>query len=755
MLPVTGYADRWSAAPGESIRFMISVVGGGRYRAHVSRVLCGDPNPSGPGFRDVAMLTHLDGEHEGEEQPIRLGSWVKVPVVDLGHADDPVSFVATIWPTRLDAGRQAVSHWCSADRNVAVTLGISPRGAFGSVVTHLGRAQVTLDTGLTERAWYDIACCVDLRRGMLDVAQAPRRLRLDRREDGHASAGLAPDRKPFGPGTAAIAAARDGESGAVRSHFNGKIERPRILRGGNGIKELLAQQAAGSKPPPGSVVADWDLSIGIPTLTVADTGPNGWHGQCVNLPTRAVTGSRWSGRHHRWGEAPEEYGAIHFHEDDIDDVGWQPTLALTIPDDWPSGVYALHLETLDGPAPGARDNIVFYVRAREPGRHARVALLAPTFTYTVYGQFVRPGRQAQIAERARNWGALPHAPDGHAEYGLSPYNYHSDGSGVAYATMRRPLIDKRVGQFHLIDPSPAGSGTYWIAADSYITDLLDRRGIAFEVITDHDVHAEGAALLSRYQMVLTGQHPEYHTNATLDAIGGYLSGGGRLLYLGGNGFYWKVVPHPDGPWAFEVRRAEGGIRTWGTEPGEGYHAFDGSYGGLWRRLGRPPQALVGVGFSTQGSYRGYPYAFVEGILDPRVAFMRRGLEEVALPGRPLGERGLMGGGAAGHELDRVDFRLGTPPHALVVARGVVGDPDYQPVNEERLDHTWPGTREELIRSDITFFETPCGGAVFSVGSMNFIGALPVDCYDNPVARLVENVVRRFADPEPFPPPMQP
>ena len=74
---------------------------------------------------------------------------------------------------------------------------------------------------------------------------------------------------------------------------------------------------------------------------------------------------------------------------------------------------------------------------------------------------------------------------------------------------------------------------------------------------------------------------------------------------------------------------------------------------------------------------------------------------------------------------------------------------YQPVNEERRDHTWPGAREDLIRSDITFFETPKGGAVFSVGSMNFIGALPVDGYGNPVARLIENVVRRFADPAPL------
>ena len=41
-------------------------------------------------------------------------------------------------------------------------------------------------------------------------------------------------------------------------------------------------------------------------------------------------------------------------------------------------------------------------------------------------------------------------------------------------------------------------------------------------------------------------------------------------------------------------------------------------------------------------------------------------------------------------------------------------------------------------------ETPAGGAVFSVGSMNWCGALSHDGYDNAVARITGNVLRRFA-----------
>ncbi len=736
MLPITGYVDRWSVRPGEEIKFMVAVQGGGRYSARIARVICGDPNPKGPGYREVPVKWDLEGAHEGIEQTIAKGSWVDVPSLTLPVG--PIAFAATVWPTLLAAGKRSVLNWNGPDG--ALTLGLGEAGAFARLTTRAGTIEVETGIVLTERHWHDIACVYDPATGVLEVAQAPRLVRFDRDERATKSVKSAPATFA-GKGAAAIAAERDGQG--VLHHFNGKIERPRIIPASGGLEAILAAQTSGAVAP---AIAEWDFSRDISTDTVTDIGPSEAHGTCINLPTRAMTGSRWTGGvQHRWIEDPKLWGAIHFHDDDIGDAGWQPSLTFTVPEDWQSGVYALHLEKDD-----ARDNIVFYVRAKEPGSQAKVAFLAPTFSYTVYSQYQKKGRQALITERSLAWGALAQAPDGHPEYGVSPYNFHSDGSGVVMSTMRRPLIDKRVNQIHLVDPSDYGSGLYWISADSAITDMLTRKGIDFEVITDHDVHAEGAELLSKYNVVLTGQHPEYHTHETLDALGAYIGNGGRFMYLGGNGFYWKVVPHATGPWAFELRRAEGGIRLWETLPGESYHAFDGSYGGLWRRLGRPPQALVGVGFSTQGEYKGFPYSFLDGILDPRVAFMREGIEDLAKPGAKLGERGLMGGGAAGHELDRADTKLGTPHHAIIVGRAVLDDPTYQPVNEERYDHTWPASREEIIRSDLTFFETPNGGAVFSVGSMNFIGALPIDGYDNVAALLITNIVKRFADPAPFP-----
>lgn len=164
-----------------------------------------------------------------------------------------------------------------------------------------------------------------------------------------------------------------------------------------------------------------------------------------------------------------------------------------------------------------------------------------------------------------------------------------------------------------------GSGLRYFSADSHLTDWLEVTGQAFDVITDHDLPREGVDLLRGYKCVLTGSHPEYHTVQTLDALAAYVGSGGRLCYLGGNGFYWRIAISDAIPDVLEVRRAEGGIRAWDAAPGEAYHQLDGACGGLWRRLGRSPQALAGVGFSSQGLFEGSHYRRLPASYDPAVA----------------------------------------------------------------------------------------------------------------------------------------
>jgi len=60
-----------------------------------------------------------------------------------------------------------------------------------------------------------------------------------------------------------------------------------------------------------------------------------------------------------------------------------------------------------------------------------------------------------------------------------------------------------------------------------------------------------------------------------------------------------------------------------------------------------------------------------------------------------------------------------------------------------------GSQHDFARADLAFYETPAGGAVFSTGSIAWCGSLSHNDYDNNVARITGNVLRRFLDPAPF------
>src|SRR3954454_12167650 len=115
----------------------------------------------------------------------------------------------------------------------------------------------------------------------------------------------------------------------------------------------------------------------------------------------------------------------------------------------------------------------------------------------------------------------------------------------------------------------------------------------------------------------------------------------------------------------------------------------------------------------------------------------------------IGDFGLSGGGAAGFELDRADVELGTPPNALILARSEGHQKHFVAVPEELLTHVTTITGQKpkaLIRAEIVYFETVSRGAVFSTGSITFCGSLSYSNYDNNISRMLENVLRRFAQP---------
>ncbi|MBS0530643.1 MAG: N,N-dimethylformamidase large subunit [Proteobacteria bacterium] len=489
-------------------------------------------------------------------------------------------------------------------------------------------------------------------------------------------------------------------------------------------------------------VAAWDFSRNMAMADVVDSGPSGRQGRLHNLPTRAVKGSHWCGTEQSYLHAPRQYAAIHFHQDDLSDAKWPVAARLCLPDTLETGVYLIEVSGESG-----RDTLPVVVRQKKAKKN--FAFLASTFTWLAYANdrcLLHGSNPEMFANRLLILTQNDCELASDHRYGLSLYDTHMDDSGVSYATRRRPCLSFRHSQrgWH----GGIGSSLWNFGIDLLILAWLQREGIAYDIVTDDDLDKEGPASLSPYRCVMTGCHPEYHTQRSADAVRGFIETGGRFIYLGGNGFYWRVSTHPDYPETVELRRAEDGNRSWASEPGEYYHAFDGAYGGLWRRNGQPPQALLGVGYCGQGFYKCHPFRLNAAASDPRVAFL---MDAPPVTGSLLGDFGLVGGGAVGLEIDRADRHLGTPDHALVLATSVPLDDSYILANEEVGVNrpTVSGAMSAALRADLVFFETPAGGAVLSTGSISWAGSMSKRRNDNPVSTLTRNAIRRFSDPVPF------
>jgi N,N-dimethylformamidase len=714
-----------------------------RYRAEVVRLICGDDSPGGPGYKEQPVAHPANGDYHGRRQAIHAGSYVVVPSGAVLDAVESFIVQALIWPTRPGVGRQTVlSRWTDNGR-AGFALLLDEQGALALALGDGRGAEATISTGipLHARDWYLVAASFDAPSGRIALLQEPLAARA---RDGTGAMRVADtDVRPRPPPTLPflmaahvkqVRAADPDRRVIAAGHFNGKIEAPRLAARAlerRNIEALVARVPARLLP---DVVGAWDFAQDIPTDRIVDVSPNRLDGIAVNLPARAMKGHRWTGDFHRWTERPDHYAAIHFHDDDLHDAGWSPDFDLRIPADMKSGIYAVKLTCA-----GGETFVPFFVLPPRGRTTAPVAFLASTATYMAYANS-HHSWEDPLAElcygRLLELGPTELFLNDRREFGVSTYDVHSDGSGSCYSSRLRPILNTRPKH------------RLWnFGADLHVTDWLEAIGQPYDVITDEDLHAEGLGLLRPYRAILTGTHPEYHSRRMLAALEGYLHAGGRLMYLGGNGFYWRIAFHPHEPGVIEVRRGENGTRTWAAEAGEYYLSFTGEMGGLWRANGFPPNRLVGIGFASEGFDVSSYYVRRPGSFDPRAGFVFDGIGG----DERIGDFGSIGGGAAGLELDIADPLLGTPPHALVLASSE-GHSNVYVVTPEELLSTHPGIdgiEHPKVRADMVFFETPNGGGVFSTGSIAWAGSLAHNGYDNTVARLTGNVLRRFLDPTPL------
>ncbi len=697
---ITGYCEPLSLRAGEPILLMASSHQPGPAQLDLVRIICGDPTRSGPGFQEREVLSDLPAEVMLHEQPLHPGSYGEIDLSGLSVTRS-IQAKVHVLATRPDLDQTVLS--VVGEVGPLLTLTISN----SRLVAHIGQTDLSLrQQPVQARRWYHIEIDADLLEGTVTGTLAPQPTRSPGQDLFEQSGPVAANaRIAETPGgslhSCLLAASANGD------HFDGRLARPCLTVD--------------------DTTLEWDLSKGIPGRQIVDVSGNARHGLLYQLPTRGVTGPDWDGSHQAWTTLPSHYDAVHFHTDDLYDAGWQATADFTLAADLESGIYAFRLR-----AGQAEDRIPFFVRPAKDAPTADIALLMPSCTYMAYANHRMLFEGADfIVSRSRLRPEHEYVRQ-HPEVGRSQYEQHADGSGVMFSSRRRPVLQLR-----------PGADGWNFTPDTDINAFLDHLQVGHDIIADEDLHAEGLDALAPYRVIITGTHPEYWSTRMLDALEEWLRRGGRLMYLGGNGFYWRVAFSAAWPGAIELRRAEDGVRNWSTEPGESYHAFSGEYGGLWRRLGRAPNTLVGVGFAAQGFERAIGYRRSEESYTSRAAWIFEKVED-----KEIGTSGL-GGGAAGQEVDRYSQTLGSPTHAVILASATDFGPDMTRTKEELTASIIVPSPDPVVRADMVFFETPAGGAVFSVGSISWFGALARNGYDNDVAHITANVVRRFADPEPF------
>jgi len=751
-----GYCDPWSVKAGETVSFMISAEGTETAEATLVRLVHGDENPDGPGFVEKEVVSDIPPTLAVRRQFTQVGSYAVVD--DTAHHLAPsgdFTIYAFICPTRPGSSRQAIlSKWdIMSGKGYGIGINSSGRLEFwvgsGSEIDHL-QAEVPL----RPRAWYFVAASFDATTREARLVQ----IGVVNRYNSLLGPVVPIDYDsriaetmrvvPADPGPAIpFLWAGASEENDRRGRFIGMLYSGKIDRAGIANQVLapaaIEALARGALPPPDAIRAHWDTSAGYADRGIGDhivdIGPHGLHACGVNRPVRGMTGWNWNGREDSYRLDPKQYGGIAFHDDALTDCLWSPTVTLHIPETLKSGVYALRLR-----AGETEDHIPFFVRAAEP--RAPIAVLIPTFTYLAYAN-ERLGFDAPIAQAITAHTPIFTEADVDfyklQEFGLSTYDHHSDGAGCCYSSWRRPIVNLRPRH------RAAATGVTWgLPADLSLLWWLERAGFDYEIITDHDLHAEGVEAARPYRTVINCTHPEYYSERMMDATEDYLRGGGRVIYAGGNGYYWVSGLREGEPHCMEVRKLDNGSRAWQADPGEAYLVSTGERSGLWRSRGRAPQKIVGVGFTSEGMDESQPFERMPDSFHRRVAWIFEGIAE----DEKIGAFGLGLGGAAGIEIDRYDLALGTPPHTLLLASSH-GHSDNYPLVSEEITYSFPGrggTQDPMIRADMTYFTTANDGACLAIGSIAWSQALPVNDGDNNVGTVMRNVLNAFTKPGPLP-----
>lgn len=503
--------------------------------------------------------------------------------------------------------------------------------------------------------------------------------------------------------------------------FDLSLSQTDILLGAseNRFQPTLNAKFAGLKIEARAGTIRWDFPTRVPDdPTIISSGARGLSLYLVNQPTFCATSIRWDGSSFDPRQTPDQYDAVHCHDDDLGPLDWPSSYRATIPKDAAAGIYAFEVDW-----GGGSERIVFFVTSRT--RKNSLVYVVPTATYLAYADETLPeqlyewkcdDRGHQFA-RSNNFRSL--------------YDYHSDLSGVSICSYRKPKATLRDDYRY-----PLSGGPHNLPVDLHFLRFCHQHSIPLDIVTDHELHGEGIEALGHCRAVVTGSHPEYISVEMDETLRQFLGRGGSLAYLGGNGFAGAVAFKGD---LMELRRSplEAG-RTWDGTIAEQVFSINNEPAGHLRARGRGEFSLVGGGISLMGFSQARPFVRLDTSYAPEQAWLFDGVGD-----EPIGTEGIVLGGAAGYEVDSTNHAMGTSPDTIVIAKAT-GFPSDFSHDASRWYAGGDEERKERCCAEMTLRYLSAGGLIFSASSVAWCGALPAGATMNDVGTLTLNLLKHLS-----------
>ncbi len=708
LMNILGYTDKFSYKVGEKIPCKVSSINNIDYKVDLVKIIQGDINSKAPGYKvkKIKNRIFLKKTFKGRHQVLRAGSYGQL---DMGHKVNKTKLLLkfNFLPTLNKIQKQELL--CSFDKENYFSIFLIKKNLYFSI----NENDYLISKNIIFNQWNNIN--IKINKKIIVSSIGSKKFTSN---------------KKFKINSELIFFKKllisCGKSKKNANFFNGKISNIQIIDLTKNIFEL-----------------NLDFSKNIDTQNIKDTSRHKIQGKLYNHPARGIKGPINSIDVKSWSSHPDEYNAIHFHEDDITDAKWKDDFIFTIPKTFISGVYAFRLYINS-------DNEFFvpFVILPKQNSKNKLLFLLPTASYLAYANNrlgIDVSETELVTNRLIEISHQDHFLQENPELGLSFYDVHTDNSGVYYSSKKRPIIDfqpKFIGKLGGKD-----SNVWQFNADTHILGWFDHFKLKYDVVTDHDIHSKGHSILKNYKTLVTGTHPEYYSLNMLNALQTYVNNGGRIMYLGGNGFYWRISFDLKDNSVIECRKSEGGIRAHPPKPGEYFSSTTGEYSGLWRNNGKPPNELVGIGMVSQGFDYSAPYYRTKKSYNKNFDFIFKDMKKK----KKFGDFGLSGHGAAGLELDAVNNELGTPSNTHILAYSKDHSDIYLLAPEEILDPVpgLGGSENERIQSNVVIHQNKKFGGFFSVGSIAWAGSMAWNNYRNEISQLTLNVLKRFLSKKKF------